>query len=101
MTKTLFKLLPFAALSLALSPSVTIADALELPAGSQGAYLGNIERPTLGQSKADVEAMFGSPSKKYSAIGEPPITRWDYEKFSVYFENDSVLHSVLKHKRQD
>jgi hypothetical protein len=24
-----------------------------------------------------------------------PITRWDYPQFSVYFEHDRVLHSVL------
>ena len=29
------------------------------------------------------------------ALGNPPITRWDYPQFSVYFENDRVLHTVL------
>jgi hypothetical protein len=28
-------------------------------------------------------------------VGEPPITRWDYGSYSVYFEYDVVLFSVL------
>ncbi len=26
---------------------------------------------------------------------QPPITRWDYDAFSVYFENDHVIHAVV------
>ena len=25
----------------------------------------------------------------------PPITRWSYADYTVYFENDHVVHSVL------
>jgi len=25
----------------------------------------------------------------------PPITRWDYDGYSVFFENSTVLHSVV------
>ena len=30
-----------------------------------------------------------------SQVGEPPITRWIYPAFSVYFEHDHVVHAVL------
>ncbi len=54
-----------------------------------------MELPDNGLSKADVEAKFGAPSQKHNAVGNPPITRWDYATYSVYFEYDRVLYSVL------
>jgi hypothetical protein len=27
-------------------------------------------------------------------VGHPPITRWDYPAYSVFFEHDHVLHTV-------
>jgi len=54
-----------------------------------------MELPKNGQSKADVEVKFGAPSQKQSAVGDPPISSWKYDKFSVYFEHDLVLSTVL------
>ncbi len=54
-----------------------------------------MDLPRNGLSKSEVESRFGAPSKRHSAVGEPPITRWDYETYSVYFEYDVVLFSVL------
>ena len=51
--------------------------------------------PENGQTQAEVEARFGAPRSKGSAVGDPPITRWDYADYSVYFEHDLVLFSVL------
>jgi hypothetical protein len=28
-------------------------------------------------------------------VGDPPISRWVYDHFTVYFEYDKVLHSVV------
>jgi hypothetical protein len=28
-------------------------------------------------------------------VGAPPITRWDYPNFSVFFEGDRVIHAVV------
>ncbi len=53
------------------------------------------DRPNRGSSMATVESRFGAPSNRHAAIGSPPISRWDYPQFSVYFENDRVLHTVL------
>ncbi len=56
--------------------------------------------PQRGQSMGQVEAGFGAPREKRAPVGgdrpqHPPITRWVYEGFSVYFENDRVIDAVL------
>jgi hypothetical protein len=56
---------------------------------------GRMQLPTNGLSKADVEANFGAPVKKQSAIGDPPISSWKYDTYSVYFEYELVLFTVL------
>ncbi|MEX0733392.1 MAG: hypothetical protein WD944_12110 [Steroidobacteraceae bacterium] len=53
------------------------------------------DRPNRGSSMATVQGRFGEPANRHSAVGEPPITRWDYPQFAVYFEHDRVLHAVL------
>jgi len=54
----------------------------------------SIELPKRGSSMAAVEAKFGAPKTRHAAVGDPPITRWDYESFSVYFEHQHVVHAV-------
>ncbi|MGD9264781.1 MAG: hypothetical protein PVJ71_03265 [Lysobacterales bacterium] len=54
-----------------------------------------MELPKNGQSKADVEARFGTPVEKNDAVGDPPISSWKYDTYSVYFEYDLVLSTVL------
>ena len=51
--------------------------------------------PVNGQDKATVEAKFGTPSEKLPAVGDPPISSWKYDTYSVYFEHDLVLFTVL------
>jgi hypothetical protein len=50
--------------------------------------------PTRGMSMAQVEARFGAPTEKFAAVGQPPITRWVYPAFVVYFEYSHVVHAV-------
>lgn len=55
--------------------------------------------PDKGMSMSAVEKRFGEPSQKHAAVGgtggkQPPITRWDYPGFSVFFERDLVIHAV-------
>jgi len=52
------------------------------------------ELPRRGVNMAAVGAQFGAPRARHAAVGQPPITRWDYEGFSVYFENSHVIHAV-------
>lgn len=52
--------------------------------------------PTAGMSMASVTQKFGVPKTKHAAVGKPPITQWDYEQFSVYFEYSHVVHSIQR-----
>jgi hypothetical protein len=54
------------------------------------------ERPARGMKMSQVEARFGAPSARSDAVGQPPITRWDYPGMIVYFEHDHVVHAVLR-----
>lgn len=54
-----------------------------------------LDLPSNGQTKASIEARFGAPKERHDAVGDPPISRWDYDTYSVYFEFDLVLFSVL------
>jgi len=72
-----------------------LADTLLID-GVDAAQPTSAERPKRGSSMASVEASFGPPATRSSAVGQPPITRWDYNGFSVYFEYDHVLHSVRR-----
>lgn len=56
-----------------------------------------IPRPTRGMNMQQVENNFGAPSSIISAVGEPPITRWVYEKYTVYFEHQYVIHAAVDH----
>jgi hypothetical protein len=49
---------------------------------------------TRGASMDSVEKKLGLPEKKHAAIGKPPITRWDYASYSVFFEHNHLLHIV-------
>ena len=51
--------------------------------------------PGRGMSMTQVESKYGAPAQKHAAVGDPPITRWDYAGFSVYFEREYVIHSVV------
>ena len=52
--------------------------------------------PTRGMTMEFVEANFGSPTSRRAPVGDPPITRWEYQQFIVYFEYKRVIHSVAK-----
>ena len=51
--------------------------------------------PERGDRMPAVEQHFGAPATRYPAVGQPPITRWDYPGMVVYFEGDRVIHTVL------
>ncbi len=56
----------------------------------------NAARPTRGMQQDVVEAKFGIPQSRDAAIGDPPISRWEYKDFVVFFEYDRVIHAVVK-----
>lgn len=51
--------------------------------------------PRRGMTMAHVTDRYGQPRERHGPVGEPPITRWEYAGFSVYFEHNKVLHSVV------
>jgi len=55
------------------------------------------QRPNRGMSMDTVESKWGAPDVKRASIGEPPIARWEYSTFVVYFEYRNVIHAVTKH----
>ncbi len=57
-----------------------------------------VPRPTRGMTMTQVESRFGTALEKHPAVGQPPITRWDYDNFSVFFEHQYVLDAVVHHK---
>ena len=80
-------------LLLALSAATpALAETLSTDTGNPAAIGG---QPNRGSSMAAVQGRFGEPTQRHATIGNPPITRWDYPQFSVYFEHDRVLHAVL------
>lgn len=82
-------------LLLALSPFAA-AEEIVLPVGQQGADNASLDRPRNGTSKDTVLQQFGEPMAQHGPVGEPPISSWEYPAYTVYFEHDKVLHSVLK-----
>lgn len=68
-----------------------LLDGLDMNAPTAGA------RPARGIDMTRVEAQFGAPSERHGAVGDPPITRWEYPGFTVYFEYDRVIHTVVRH----
>ena len=55
----------------------------------------HIAVPKNGDTMAQVESRFGEPEERMAAVGDPPITRWRYRDFIVYFEYERVLSSVV------
>lgn len=72
------------------------ADALAVGANASRAS-GSL--PGRGLSMAQVERRYGAPLEKLPTAGgdkprHPPINRWRYQGYTVYFERNRVIHSV-------
>jgi len=50
--------------------------------------------PHRGQSMDQVRSQYGEPVMTLDAVGTPPITRWEYQGYWVYFEHNLVITSV-------
>ncbi len=91
------------ALTLVLAGSLTLfalpaaAESVVIPLGQQGDA--SVETPPKGTNKTQVEAVYGEPLAKHGPTGEPPIYYWEYPDYTVYFEGDFVLHTVLKQRK--
>ena len=54
----------------------------------------SIDMPSRGLLMNQVINRYGKPITKRQPVGNPPITEWQYENFSVYFERQWVINSV-------
>jgi hypothetical protein len=55
----------------------------------------DVPTPTRGMTMEQVASKFGAPASKVPAVGKPPISRWEYPGYVVYFEGNHVIHSVV------
>ncbi len=65
-------------------------DQLTMPADNTS----TVNVPGPGQTMDSVTRIWGQPAERLTAVGDPPIARWIYGGFTVYFENQGVIHSV-------
>src|SRR5580692_4747860 len=61
----------------------------------------DVPTPTRGMTMDQVAGKFGAPATKVPAVGQPPISRWEYPGFVVYFEHEHVIHSVIVSSQGD
>lgn len=73
------------------------ADIIRIPVGQQGQT--GQPLPNRGDTTDAVLDRFGLADEEHPAVGNPPIRRWDYRYFSVYFEQGRVIDSVRHHQR--
>ena len=83
------------ALAGSLAAGSIFAETLQMDGTAQSAFEGS-GRPTRGMTQDRVEGTYGTPQARQAAVGDPPISRWEYAKFIVYFEYDRVIHAVMK-----
>ena len=73
-----------------------MAESVALPQGQKSdKELFSITLPVRGMSMEQVEKEFGTPQEEVVGVGKPPITRWVYKTFTVYFEDQFVIHAVF------
>ena len=81
----------FAAAPVAVHADVLLVDRVEKEAV--------LPVPQRGITMNQVLARYGEPAERIAPVGgnkpqHPPISRWIYGDFTVYFENDKVIDSV-------
>ena len=72
------------------------AETLDMSTTDNASKFEQGNKPKRGTTQARVEADFGQPNSRKGAVGDPPISSWEYENFVVYFEYDRVIHAVKK-----
>ena len=78
-------------------PEDQYSEDVELDASEMGPA---VATPHKGAAMKAVLKQFGEPVKKYRTVGgaskrQPPITRWDYPDFYVFFEYSHVVRAVV------
>ncbi len=73
------------------------AEVLTMPLAAADALQG---APTRGTSMEAVRSQLGEPTEIVPAVGEPPISRWHYPQYTVYFEGQRVLHAAKRRQEK-
>ncbi len=63
------------------------------PAPAASSY--TVTLPGRGMTMTQVEEKFGPPLQKMPEVGDPPIIRWIYPNYTVYFEYQFVINSIM------
>ncbi|WIG55825.1 MAG: hypothetical protein OJF61_001613 [Rhodanobacteraceae bacterium] len=80
-----------------LLPAPAHAESLRVKVKQEQQY----NMPRRGMSMDQVKREYGAPLKVLATRGggskhQPPIHRWEYANYIVYFEYSHVIHSVLR-----
>jgi hypothetical protein len=81
-------------LILGLSANV-FAEEINLPTNEPQTTEYTVQLPGRGMSMEMVQSRFGDALNKEPAVGQPPISKWTYSSFTVYFESEYVIHAVV------
>ncbi len=76
--------------------TAAVADTLDLSPAQAREKFEQAGKPTRGMTQERVARDYGEPASRRSPVGDPPISRWEYPDFVVYFEYDKVIHAVAK-----
>ena len=71
------------------------SETIKIGLSEQASENQNINRPKVGMSMEAVKSYFGEPTSVSGPTGKPAIYKWKYADFTVYFEGEHVIHSVL------
>ncbi len=92
------------------SVNISNADVLKIQSvgSTSGTNLGaKTERPSRGMSKANVEKKYGQPITRKEPVGKNSkrkhhrgISRWVYNGYMVYFDDDYVIDTVSIKKKK-
>ena len=90
----LFSVCIIGLLSFALQVQTSTAEEIRIPVGEQAKDQVPVDMPSKGMSKERVRNLFGEPLEEIPPKGNPPISRWKYQEFTVYFDSNAVIHCV-------
>jgi len=96
--KQLASVLAFTGILNAMSSGMAAADVLMIDVINQRPQNSpdGLKRPDRMMTMDQVQAGYGAPDTRYDAVGDPPITRWEYGSYSVYFEYQWALETVVR-----
>lgn len=81
--------------------AVAVLTSASTPVAADTLLIQRVERakqstlPRRGSLMSEVEARYGAPTERIDAVGQPPISRWVYPAFTVYFEHQHVINAVV------